>query len=96
MASQTAKRPSHHMGSDKENVPAKRPGPGVEAKGADPECMDLEDDLPQVAEEVEEGVLGEAGKNWRRPAPPPLDPSTQPLSEWHVAGDVRHGKDGIR
>jgi len=25
-------------------------------------------------------AVGEAGRNWRRPEPAPLDPATQPLS----------------
>ena len=40
------------------------------------------DDIDQhMLEEDLELHLGEAGRNWERPAPPPLDPSTQSLGE---------------
>jgi hypothetical protein len=38
-----------------------------------------EDEEPPLELEVDEGALGEAGKNWRRPEPPPLDPAKDPL-----------------
>ena len=40
------------------------------------------DDIDQhLLEEDLELHLGEAGRNWERPAPPPLDPSMQSLGE---------------
>lgn len=37
---------------------------------------------PRVARvQVDEGLLGEAGKNWPRPDPPPMDPSQQSLGK---------------
>ena len=40
------------------------------------------DDIDQhMLEEDLELHLGEAGRNWERPAPPPLDPSAQSLGE---------------
>lgn len=65
--------------------PRKRPFGGG---GADPEDDFMEEDFdleppededPPVELEVDEGSLGEAGKNWRRPEPPPLDPAKDPL-----------------
>jgi DNA polymerase delta subunit 1 len=50
-----------------------------EAFGLEPE---LDDDLieePDADMEVDEGELGEAGRNWSRPSPPPLDPASQSL-----------------
>jgi len=43
----------------------------LEDDGDDVDQQMLEDDL--------ELHLGEAGRNWERPAPPPLEPSTQSL-----------------
>ena len=34
--------------------------------------------------QVDEGSLGEAGKNWPRPAAPQLNPATDKLGAWAV------------
>ncbi|KDD74303.1 family B DNA polymerase, partial [Helicosporidium sp. ATCC 50920] len=61
------------MAPDKENEPLKRPHSAGESKSGDVDFFDVEDDVPEAVEEVEEGVLGEAGKNWRRPPAEVLD-----------------------
>lgn len=67
---------------NKENLPRKKQN-DIEDDLIE-EALELEspeDDIdePPMEEEVEEQVLGEAGKNWERPAPPPLDPSKDRL-----------------
>lgn len=42
------------------------------------------DDAPEAVEEVDEGVLGEAGRNWVRPAPPELNPTKDSLGKYFV------------
>jgi DNA polymerase delta subunit 1 len=51
---------------------------------------DLED-APTDLLEVEEGVLGEAGKNWQRPAPPDLNPATDRLVFQQLEVDYNMG-----
>lgn len=65
----------------KENLPSKRPAPevGPEVPAPVPDFFDVTDDGPEVVEEIEEGALGEAGRNWPRPPAAPLDASRDKL-----------------
>ena len=61
-----------------------------DAFGMDGVEDDVEEMLAQV-EEVEEGALGEAGKNWQRPPPPPLNPATDTLLFQQLEVDYASG-----
>lgn len=85
-----AKRPH----ADKENLPRKRPQVDADEDFIE-EDFDLEppeDDLDEKAAVLEvEDALGEAGKNWERPAPPPLDPSKDRLVFQQLEVDYTSG-----
>jgi DNA polymerase delta subunit 1 len=77
-----AKRPA-----DGPEPPARRrPPPGdddLDLMDAEDFALELEppeeEELPAGGAELEEGALGEAGKNWRRPPAAPLDAAAAPL-----------------
>uniref|UniRef100_A0A1D1ZQR0 DNA polymerase n=1 Tax=Auxenochlorella protothecoides TaxID=3075 RepID=A0A1D1ZQR0_AUXPR len=80
MSAAHVKRPATVM-EGKENLPSKRPAPevGPEVPAPVPDFFDVTDDGPEVVEEIEEGALGEAGRNWPRPPAAPLDASRDKL-----------------
>lgn len=46
---------------------------------------------PLFCLQVDEGQLGEAGKNWPRPPAPALDPKKDSLGEWWAPGRLVMG-----
>ncbi len=54
-----------------------------EEEAMEVELLDVDAEVdfqePPLDEEIDEGVLGEAGKNWERPAIPPLIPAKHAL-----------------
>jgi hypothetical protein len=86
MASHGGSKRAHTV-EGKENYPRKRPAT-EEDDGLIDEAfaMDLEGEEYAIEEdprdlEVEEALLGEAGKNWQRPTPRELHPATDSLGE---------------
>jgi DNA polymerase delta subunit 1 len=79
------------------NAPAARKRPAAdgdddlidEAFEMEPPDEDVDELGPE--EEVEEGALGEAGKNWQRPPPPRLDPSKDSLLFQQLEVDFSSG-----
>ena len=50
-------------------------------EGLQDDDIDAEDVDERLLEEELELQLGEAGRNWERPAPPPITPATDPVGE---------------
>lgn len=79
-----SKRPNAFASEDA--GPRKRPPGDIDDQLID-EAFEMETQVEQEQEdvimteddalEVDEGILGEAGKNWMRPKPPQIDPSTE-------------------
>lgn len=67
-----------------ENLPSKRavPDPGGEPQPTQLDVLDDLEDTPEPVEVVDEGVLGEAGRNWCRPPAPVLNPAADKLGAW--------------
>ena len=55
-------------------------------EGLQDDDMDAEDVDERLLEEELELQLGEAGRNWERPPPPPITPATDPIGELVFSG----------
>lgn len=71
-----------------ENLPSKRaaPDPGGESQPTQLDVLDELDEAPEPVEVVDEGVLGEAGRNWCRPPAPVLNPNADKLGARCMGG----------
>ena len=74
------KRPNAAVVKDLEEEPTEEP---VTVLPESPQEDDADDIDQHLLEEDLELHLGEAGRNWERPAPPPIDASVQSLGLYH-------------